>query len=168
MVEITFEIMLSTLQTVSIIIGIFYYLTILRNTQKTRRAENLRWFLEDRSNEEKILKYAWAMNLKWDNYEDFQSKFGRDTNPETWSRLWSFLVKWDDIGLMVNRNVIDIADLYELSGRSIPSIWMKYKPIIEEVRKRDDSTSMLWFQHLIEEMQKESNRRGDNYLSNIT
>jgi len=51
MVEITLEIVLSTIQTLSIIIGIFYYITILRNTQKARRAENLRWFLEDRSNE---------------------------------------------------------------------------------------------------------------------
>jgi len=95
-------------------------------------------------------------------------KYGREANPETWSKLWSFLVKWDDIGLMVNRNVIDIADLYELSGRSIPSIGEKYKPIFEEERTRNDPTSMLWFQHLIEEMQKESNGRGDNYLSNIT
>ena len=69
---------------------------------------------------------------------------------------------------MVNRDVINIADIYELSGHSIPAIWEKYKPIFEEERTRNDPTSMLWFQHLIEEMQKESNRRGDNYLSNIT
>jgi len=36
MVEITLPIMLQIMQTVGILVGIIYYITIMRNTQKTR------------------------------------------------------------------------------------------------------------------------------------
>ena len=36
MVEITYQMVLSTLQTVGLLVGIFYYVTTLRNAQKTR------------------------------------------------------------------------------------------------------------------------------------
>jgi hypothetical protein len=36
MVDLTYQMVLSTIQTVGILVGIIYYLTIMRNTQKTR------------------------------------------------------------------------------------------------------------------------------------
>jgi len=160
MVEITLPIILQLLQTAGILVGIIYYITIMRNAQKARRAENLQWFLEDRNNEKVMLQYAFVQSLEWGDYDDFQRKYGRKTNPEAWAKLWSYLVKFDDIGLMLNRDVIDIKDLYELSGRSIPSLWKKYQPIFEEDRRRGDQTSMGWFEYLVDELHKESKRIG--------
>ena len=36
MAEITYQMVLSTLQTVALVVGIIYYITIMRNQQKTR------------------------------------------------------------------------------------------------------------------------------------
>ena len=36
MAEITYQMLLSTIQTIALIVGIIYYLTIMRNAQKTR------------------------------------------------------------------------------------------------------------------------------------
>ena len=36
MVEITYQMVLSTLQTIALIVGIAYYLIIMRNSQRTR------------------------------------------------------------------------------------------------------------------------------------
>ena len=36
MAEITYQMVLSTIQTVGLLVGIFYYVTTLRNAQKTR------------------------------------------------------------------------------------------------------------------------------------
>ena len=36
MVDVSYQMVLSTLQTIALIVGIFYYLTIMRNQQKTR------------------------------------------------------------------------------------------------------------------------------------
>jgi hypothetical protein len=168
MVEITIPIVLQLIQTAGILVGMVYYITIIRNAQKARRAENLQWFLEDRSDEECMLQYAFVQSLEWEDYDDFQKKYGRKQNPEAWAKLWSYLVKFDDIGLMVNRGVIDIKDLYELSGRSMPALWRKYQPIFEEDRKRGDPTSMGWFEYLFDELYKESKRRRDNYLEDLT
>ena len=168
MVEITVSLLLQLLQTAGILVGIIYYITIMRNQQKARQAENLQWFLEDRNDEECMLQYAFVQNLEWVDYEDFQRKYGRKSNPEAWARLWSYLVKFDDVGLMLNRGVIDIKDFYEISGRSIPALWKKYQPIFEEDRRRGDPKSMDWFEYLVEEMHKESKRRGDNYLDALT
>ena len=110
MVEITLPVILQFLQTAGILVGMVYYITIIRNAQKARRAENLQWFLEDRSDEEGMLRYAFVQSLEWEDYDDFQKKYGRKQNPEAWAKLWSYLVKFDDIGLMVNRGVIDIKD----------------------------------------------------------
>jgi len=167
MVEITYQMFLSTLQTAGILVGIVYYVTIMRNTQKARRSEILWNFLQLRRQEDAILKYPWALSLEWEDYDDFQSKYGMQANPETWAKLWSYLVQFDDIGLMVGRGVIDIADYYELASRSIPNLWHKYKPIIEEIRRRGDPKTMDWLQYLVEEMQKESKRRGDNLLPEL-
>ena len=36
MVEITYQMILSTIQTASLVVGIIYYITIMRNQQRTR------------------------------------------------------------------------------------------------------------------------------------
>jgi hypothetical protein len=167
MVEITLPIVLQIIQTVSISLGIIYYLFNMRNTQKARRSEALYRFLETRTQESVALKYAFVQNLDWEDYDDYQNKYGRVANHEAWAKIWSLLVEYDDIGLMVKRGIMDIEDLYELSGRSIPSLWKKFQPIIEEQRKRGDSNSMDWFQYLVEEMYKVSKRRGDNLLNDL-
>jgi hypothetical protein len=167
MAEITYQMVLSTLQTIALIVGIIYYITIMRNTQKARRSEILWNFLQLRRQEDIMLKYAWVMSLEWEDYDDYESKYGREANPEAWAKLWSYLVQFDDIGLMVGRGVIDIADYYELASSSIPILWMKYKPIIEEIRRRGDPKTMDWLQYLVEEMHKESKRRGDNLLPEL-
>ena len=69
---------------------------------------------------------------------------------------------------MVGRGVIDIADYYELASRSIPDLWRKFKPIIEEMRRRGDPKTMDWLQYLVEEMHRESKRRGDDLLPELT
>ena len=167
MVDVSYQMVLSTIQTIALIVGIFYYITIMRNAQKAKRYENLKWFLEQRSNTEDLLKYAWVQNLEWEDYEDHLSKYGMKTNPEAWARLWSYLIMFDDVGLMVRRGLMDIEDFYDISQRSIPSVWKKYQPIIEENRKRGDPTSMVEFEYLIEEMHSVSKRRGDNLLNDL-
>ena len=163
----TYQMVLSTLQTIALIVGIVYYITIMRNAQKAKRYDNLKWFLDLRSDEEDLLKYAWVQSLEWEDYEDHLMKYGRDTNPEAWARLWSYLVMFDDLGLMVRRGLMDIEDFYDLSQRSIPSVWKKYRPIIEENRKRGNPTSMVEFEYLIKEMHSVSKRRGDNLLNDL-
>ena len=161
MAEITYQMVLSTLQTAGLLVGIIYYFTIMRNSQRAKKSEVLWSFLQIRREEKIILKFAFAMGLEWKDYDDFQNKYGRKANPETWAKLWSYLVMFDDIGLMVNRGVIDIKDYYELAGSSIPTLWKKYQPLIKEMRLHGDPKVMDWLEYLVKELNKEANRRGE-------
>jgi len=165
--QITFQTVFQFLQTAGILVGVYYYITTLRNAQKNRKSEVLWSFLALRRQQDSMLKYAWSMELDWEDYEDFQRKYGRKNNPEDWSRLWSYLVQFDDIGLMVKRGVIDISDYYELASSSIPSLWIKFKPIILEERRRGDPKTMEWLEYLVKEMRKESIRIGDDQLREL-
>ena len=164
MVELTLSNVLQILQTTGILVGIIYYITIMRNQQKSRRSEILKGFLDERSNEEDALRYAYIMNLEWENYDDFQERYGRASNPEAWVKWKTYLVRFDDYGLMLKRGLINIEDFYELSERAIPSLWKKFEPIILEDRRRGNPTTMKWLEYLVEEMHRESKRRGDNML----
>ena len=168
MVEFTLQIVLQIVQTIALIVGIVYYITIMRNAQKARRYENLQWFLNDRTNEDVMLQYTFVSNLEWEDYDDFERRYGIKTNPDAWARIYSYLVRFDDIGLILKKGHIDIDILYEFTGRMIQSLWKKYQPIIEERRRRVDPTHFNWFQYLVEEMNKESKRRGDKLLPELT
>ena len=161
MVDVSYQMVLSTLQTVGLLVGIVYYLTIMRNSLEARKSEVLWSLLQIRREEESMHKFSIAMSLEWNDYEDFLDKYGRESNPETWAKIWSYLVMFDDIGLMVNRGVIDIKDYYELASGSIPTLWNKYEPIILEIRKRGDPKTMDWLEYLIDELHKEAKRRGE-------
>jgi len=118
-------------------------------------------FFDDRKDEDSMLKYAWVMGLEWEDYDDFQRKYGMNNNPEAWAKLWSYLIRFDDVGLMLERGVLHIEDVYELHGRGFSSLWHKYKPIIEEERRRSDPKTMDWFEYFFTELEKEGERRGD-------
>ena len=159
MVELTLSNVLQILQTTGILVGIIYYITIMRNQQKSRRSEILKGYLDERSNVDDALRYAYVQSLEWDNYDDFQIRYGRTSNPEAWAKWKTYLVKFDDYGLMLKRGLIHLDDFYELSERSVPSLWKKFEPIILEDRNRGDTTTMKWLEYLVEEMHKESKRR---------
>ena len=106
-------------------------------------------------------KYADALNLDFSSYEDFMSKYWFDVDPETWSRIWSYLTEFDDTGLMVRQGVIDIGDFYQMVGMALIPLWEKYKPLIEGRRKDSDPKTMDWFEYLIEELKKEHKRQSN-------
>jgi len=51
--------------------------------------------------------------------------------------------------------------IVELAGSSIPTLWKKYQPLIEEMRLHGDPKVMDWLEYLVKELNKEANRRGE-------
>jgi hypothetical protein len=63
MAEITLQLVLQIIQTVSLVIGIIYYLTIMRNQNRAREAQVLLQ-LNQVFNEKEMIK-DWAQFTKW-------------------------------------------------------------------------------------------------------
>jgi hypothetical protein len=68
MVEITYQMLVSTLQTVGLLVGIIYYIFIMRNIQKTY-AKFLKHLNEntDLNDPENVERYVF--NKKWKNIQ---------------------------------------------------------------------------------------------------
>jgi len=92
MVEITYQMMLSTIQTVSLIVSIIYYITIMRNSQKTQQqaldSRRTQLFLQfyGSATPEMIKHGSELLSWEWEDYEEFNVKYFNDLDARVW---WS-------------------------------------------------------------------------------
>ena len=91
MVEVTYQMVLSTIQTASLVVGIIYYLTIMRNSQKsqqmqleTRQAQLLMQVYSKIDNPEIVRAMQEVFLWEWNDFDDFIEKHW---NPDDYHRL---------------------------------------------------------------------------------
>ena len=115
------NIVLTLLQTVSIMVGIGYYILNIQNNQKNqeltlksqKQAEDTRkiqilhdineWTTEDDSN----LNWNEMMNMEWDDYDNFNSKYTLEKTPDQYNgrvRIWR---KLNLYGLLIDDGLIE-------------------------------------------------------------
>jgi len=172
MVEITYQMVLSTLQTIALIVGIFYYLTIMRNQQKTReltlesqeltrkaqeqaletRQAQLFMSIYTRVNEVEFWKnFLDIQQWEWESFEEYNEKYVSRT--EMRAKFYSVGTFFEGMGVMVKRDLIDVTVVDDLLSGPIMSVWQKFEPIIlEDRRRRNMPTIWEWFGYLYEEV----------------
>jgi hypothetical protein len=133
---------LSTLQTVGILVGIFYYIMTLRNQQRNQEhseeTRKIQLLLDINKNIEELgsgVQYNEIMDMKWDSYDDFISKYGYENNPEAYRkrmRMWRVM---HVNGLLVRDGLIDVRALVDYTSGGSLYMWRKFKDIIEESRR---------------------------------
>ena len=129
MVEITLPIVLQILQTAGILVGIVYYITIMRNQARTRQVQIIG----------SITSYDlnWSF-LDWDvtDYDDFISKHGPEANPQDWKDLYAWFNRMELQGVYVREGLLDVRLVCLMSGGTIKESWEKYRGVFEEWRRR--------------------------------
>jgi hypothetical protein len=175
MVEITYQMVLSTIQTASLVVGIIYYITIMRNQQKNQelslKAQEhatetreldiyMRWQLELTKPDvtENITK---VLALEWEDFNDFARKYSHNVNPEEAGKRFAVWGYWNGLGYLLHRGVIDADTVFEMAGNWAIGNWHKFEPIIHGFRERDGRPeSWRWFEYLADEMKKVREQRG--------
>jgi hypothetical protein len=169
MVDITYQVVLSTLQTVGILVGIIYYISIMRNNQKnqqltleTRRLQLLMDLDREWKSHDTYSRILELMNMHWIDYDDFEKKYGSDYNPENFATRYSILYSLNSIGLLVKDGFIDADTAYDLLGEfSTIWIWKKFEPVIKETRRRYNIPNALThFELLYNEIMKVRETKG--------
>lgn len=168
MVEVTYQMMLSTLQTIALIVGIVYYLIIMRNSQRTqqialetRQAQLLMQIYQRMSSSEYVSDWAEILNYEWDSYEDFELKYGSADHPKKFGKRASIWRSFDGVGLLVKQGLLDVENVYELLDSGVLLQWMKWEPIIKEQRIRYGFPNQsIWFEYLADELLKIRSERG--------
>jgi hypothetical protein len=184
MVEITYQMVLSTLQTMGLLIGIFYYVTTLRNAQKTReltlqsqeltrkaqeqsletrQAQLFMQIYRDMISPEHFIGTNELYSMEWEDWDDYNRKYGSENNPENYALRYSTWSRISGVGLLVKAGLIDVGSVHDLMRTTILWQWAKFGDII--IRSREEwnmDNFMDGFEFIADEIVKETERRGQS------
>jgi hypothetical protein len=132
MVEFTLPILLQMVQTLALLVGIIYYITIMRNSQRNQELA--------RKAQEQAVETRQAQ-LFMNVYNTLASKeFQKDweTNPDDWA-VFARATNWiEGIGVLVRRGLIDPELVYDLLYGSIILFWERHFDILQSIREQLD------------------------------
>jgi len=165
---IDLQTVLTYLTLISVPVGVAYHIMTLNNTRKTqqlhletRQAQLLMQIYQRMSTPEYVSDWAEILNYEWDSFEDFELKYGSADHPDKYGKRASIWRSLDGVGLLVKEGLLDVNKVYELMDSGVIFQWMKWGPIIKEIRVRYGFPNMsIWFEYLADEMYKIRRQRG--------
>jgi hypothetical protein len=147
----------------SIVIAATYYVLTLRNTKLTRQAQLFNQVYQTFSTTDLHKNYMELLNYEWEDYMDFERKYGSNTNLDSYSKRAALWLWFNGIGLLVQKKLIDPEMVYFTAGNQALWTWAKFEPIIKEIcRRYNVSDSLMHFEYLVKEMRKISDKRGSS------
>ncbi len=165
---------LALLQSVSYIAGAlgvcvaaFYYVMVLseqrRNTKlnlETRQSQLFMQVYTQTLSRDFIKQWYGVKDFEYRGFEDFEKRYGPDTNPEFFYGYTSIGNYLEGLGVLVNRGIMDITLVNDMMGSYAVWWWRKMEPYIKEDRSRSNAPDLLvWAEFLVNEMIKV--RRGE-------
>ena len=144
------------------IAAIYYTMTLrtqrenMRQTLETRQISLIDSIMTRALNEEGMRNYIELLNCEWSDYEDFERKYGMETDVGITARRYSQWQLYNSIGMMVRKDMVKAEDIYDMGiGMGMIWLWEKYQPIIDEIRRRYNGSEYLKnFEYLAQEMSK--------------
>jgi hypothetical protein len=118
-------------------VAAIYYIFNLRETTKNRKIAYTTNFMQTFYSKENSRRFIDLRQLKFKDFEDFQTKYDSVVNPENFADRWSFLGMLDVLGFQYKAGLVDLDTLYELNWSPILMMWVKFSPIIKEYKKSD-------------------------------
>jgi hypothetical protein len=154
------------IQTFSIAIasaGVFaaaiYYILQIRHQTKMREMDLLLRLNSSMFANKEFLKDLWRVwDLEYQNYDDFNKKYGSLTaihqkNRDLEDSINVVINNVDTLGLLLKRKAVKIDFLIECYD--ITNLWEKLKPLVEGWRKDQNAPQLCkWFEYLYNEMKK--------------
>ena len=167
MVEFTLPLVLQIVQTVGILVGIIYYITIMRNQQRTRelaltaqehatetrQTEIFMRLYEQLNNAETYTSWAELVNQEIDN-EEYLQKYDSTVNPVHFGKRAHLWYTYNTIGELLLMGIVKPDLIQRLSlDPMVITMWERWEHIIRETRIRENSPD-IWsgFEHLYNEM----------------
>ena len=138
-----------------VIAGFCYYILTLRNEIKARQAQLFNSLGKDISDYDSWLRNRDLGYMEWDGYDDFEKKYGSNTNPVAYAQRLASWTTCNNIGILVKENLVDEKMVYDSIGGAIIMTWDKWEPIIQEQRIRYMGPNFMeHYEYLINRMKK--------------
>ena len=138
MVEFTYQMVLSTLQTVALLVGITYYIMTLQNQLKSRQAQVYTQIWSKFSDPEFLDRYYEVQSHEWTDFEDYFEKYAsmRNTDTKQFARNVSVGVMLEGIGVLVKRGFLNPLYVADLMSTIVVGYWEKRSDMIKALRER--------------------------------
>ena len=169
MIEITLPIVLQILQTVALIVGIAYYLFIMKNSQKnqqmqleTRQVQLFMQIYEKINSEETLKSFMELVNLEPLDNEVYLQKYDSAVNPAHYAKRAHIWYNYNSMGELLRMGFVDPELLAQLQLDSqVILMWEKWEQVIKETRMRENIPD-IWegFEYLYNEMKKLRDKKG--------
>jgi hypothetical protein len=135
---------------IGVCIAAFYYVMMLREqrrnmrlTLETRRIGLIDSIITRTINKDGFRTYFELMNYDWRDYGDFERKYGSDNDVDAAAKRFEHWHSYNSIGAMLRKGIVEAEDLYDMGLFGVTYIWEKYRPIIEENRRRYNGKDYL-------------------------
>ena len=144
---------------IGIIASILYYASVLRNADNTRRTQLLMDVKKQLDDPKFWLTLHKIESYKWNNYEEYEEKYGRINNPQAAAEIDALLAFYNSIGVLVATDRIDVDLLGMHLGPMPVRFWNQFKDVILERRRLNDYPYMyVYFEYLKDEHLKRVTR----------
>lgn len=163
---------LALLQSVSYIAGAlgvcvaaFYYVMNLREQRRNRRITFTQNLIQTFNTVENFKIQGELLNMDWKNYDDFEKKYGSDTNVDNYGKRMFFFYTFESLGKLLKEGLVDSETLYGVINTTVITIWIKFLPTIVENRRRYmGRTGWEGFEYLYNETVKIKKQREPEYV----
>ena len=117
----SFEFLAVILSVLGLSVSIIYYANVMQNANKTqkmqletRQIQLVMQLYETYCSQDFRKRHSIMINQKWEDYDDFMTKYDSENNVEAWAGWLSIGAYFNGIGVLVRRGKIDIALVDEL------------------------------------------------------
>jgi len=158
---VTLDQVIYVLPLLGIAVSILYYAMVLRNSNRTRAAQLFMSLHNEMVKVEGMVRFLDTMYMEWDDYADFERKYGSDNNPKAYAQRLSLWNSFNNYGVLLKKGLIDPEMIYDAAGAVIIMSWEKWQPIIIEQRARYFGPNYFeHWEHLATIMRSTQKRRG--------
>jgi len=130
-------------QTISVVIAaasvVIAAVTMTLQSRDAKRTTQVRLFMQiygHFNDPEFFNNFTDLITWKWKDYDDFIKKYGWAANPKALYSLGSVAAFFEGIGVLVNRNLLDVSLVGDLMSRHVIMFWEKIESISKEMRRR--------------------------------
>jgi hypothetical protein len=150
-----------------VIAGFSYYVLTVRMNQRAVRINLTNTWIQRMSTDDWGRKFTELMYMEWEDYDDFERKYGSDVNNDNFIMRTSVWVVCDNLGNLLKIGMADKDVLYNsLAAYNAASVWHKFVDVLNMNRKLY-SGSAAWsgFEYLANEVDKIRKQRNPEFDS---
>ncbi len=129
---VTLQTLLTYLTLISVPVGVFYYISALRNQNRARKTRLYIQMINKFSEPDYIEALGKLNDLEWSTAEDFIEDWRTPEGRKTIRTLGNW---YEGLGTLVKENLLDIRVVALLVTGLVIQFWDKFIPVIDEVRE---------------------------------